>query len=154
MSLVYYLFSHVYTSFCMSRDMGALECCHLAIPVERIEVELRSSSYRSAPETGNAAFWARSTRRTATKAWKKHTVLQTLFCLELPLIRFDLKLSWGEMSTRNQYTDTTSQNTHHSYCDLFTLMLMVDGFGVGWQICQDLKLLQLFNNNLYVLYIL
>lgn len=34
-------------------------------------VELNSSSYRSAPDTGNAVCWASSTRRMANRAWNR-----------------------------------------------------------------------------------
>lgn len=41
---------------------------YLGLPEERMAVELNSSSYRSAPDTGNAVCWASSTRRMANRA--------------------------------------------------------------------------------------
>lgn len=107
-------------------DIGAWECSHLAIPVERIDVELSSSSYRSAPETGNAACWARSTRRTATKAWKEQThfkvQLSCTACSSRPLIWLEPSLEWC-LNIISILRAFMSQNTclrYHGYCDIWT----------------------------------
>lgn len=41
---------------------------YLGFPLDRMAVELSSSSYRSAPDTGNAVCWASNTRRMASRA--------------------------------------------------------------------------------------
>lgn len=60
---------HVCTNPRLSQRCG--NCEYLGFPVEMMAVELNSSSYRSAPDTGKAACWASSTRRMENRAWKQ-----------------------------------------------------------------------------------